>query len=66
MPDADNLSNAEYELLCDGVVRLSGVAGGHYLEVSSPLLAAAMLSAALSSIRDTPQLREPPAEPTAR
>ncbi|EIE24500.1 hypothetical protein COCSUDRAFT_65392 [Coccomyxa subellipsoidea C-169] len=66
VPDPDSLCNAEYELLCDGVVRVAGVAGGHYLEASSPMLAAAMLNAALDSIQDLPQLPAPPAEPTAR
>lgn len=66
VPDLDQLSNAEYDLICDGVVRISGVAGRQYLEVSSPLLAAVMLQAALDSIQDFPELPRPPAEPSTR
>lgn len=66
VPDLYQLCNAEYDLICDGVVRISGVAGGQYLEVSSPLLAAAMLQAALDSIQDFPELPRPPAEPSTR
>ncbi|EIE25685.1 hypothetical protein COCSUDRAFT_60700 [Coccomyxa subellipsoidea C-169] len=64
--DPDCLCSAEYDLLCDGVVRLVAAADHHWMEVSSPLLAAAMLNAALASMADWPQLPAPPTEPSAR